>query len=147
MKYYIIAAVIISLFISLLSSFLNLRSRLSHGLPARAHQRVRFASPIHCRLGKVLINLGQFLFRRTVRAHAQKEGSAPQQDGPQGAYNMTGVAPMPVNDPAGYPAYSGHTNGGEKLDSVQESTKRVAEADALPEYEAPLGPPPPAVTR
>lgn len=82
-------------------------------------------------------------------AYQQSSGDwMPQGNGPPGAHYMTNMAPPPVYDPARLPVYSGHMDGGAKVDYAQEPTRRAAEANPAPEYEAPLGPPPPpAATR
>ncbi|UKZ75458.1 hypothetical protein TrVFT333_003143 [Trichoderma virens FT-333] len=125
-KYYIILSVVVFISILFLLLRIELQSRLNRGAPPLAIQR--------------------FLFGWVIRSHQRRAGLAPQ-DGQPGSYNMGDVAPGPANDSVRYAAYPDHADGGDKLHTVQEPTKRVDEESVLPVYEPPLGPPPPAVTK
>ncbi|KAM0248406.1 hypothetical protein ACHAQJ_009481 [Trichoderma viride] len=126
-KWSIMAGVIVAFLLFFLGSWLHLRSRTKKGLPPLAYHK--------------------FLVRTPRRTASQQAGWVPQGNGPPGGYYMNTTPPPPVYDPARYPVYSGHLDGGEKVDFAREPTRRAAEADPAPEYEAPLGPPPPAATR
>ncbi|KAL7962080.1 hypothetical protein V8C34DRAFT_301786 [Trichoderma compactum] len=127
-RYYIIAAVVAAFIILHVLLAINLQLRLNKDLPPRAYQK--------------------FLFRGLIRKHERKVASAAQGNGPPDFYNMANVTPGPVNDYTGYNTYiyPGHTDGGDKFDSVQELNKRADEENALPVNEAPL-PPPAAVIK
>ncbi|KKO99667.1 hypothetical protein THAR02_08219 [Trichoderma harzianum] len=126
-KYYIIVAVIAAIVILHVIIAINLQLRLNKGLQPRAYEK--------------------FLFRGVIRKHERKVASAAHANGPLDFYNMANVTPGPVNDSTGYTAYPGHTDGGDRFDSVHELNKRADEETALPVNEVPLGPPPAAVLK
>ncbi|KAL6794968.1 hypothetical protein GGI42DRAFT_363356 [Trichoderma sp. SZMC 28013] len=125
-RYYIIAAVVAAFIILHVVLAINLQLRLNKDLPPLAYQK--------------------FLFRGLIKKHERKVASAAQANGPPDFYNMANVTPGPVNDYTGYTIYPGHTDGGDKFDSVQELNKKADEENVLPVNEAPL-PPPAAVIK
>ncbi|KAH6609283.1 chitin synthesis regulation [Trichoderma cornu-damae] len=123
-KWSLAAAILLGFVMFLLGGYLHLQSRLKKGRPPLAYHR--------------------FMVRRSMPAATEQSDWMPQGNGPQGVHYM---APPPIYDPARLPVYSGHADGGAKVDYAQEPTRRAAEVNPAPEYEAPLGPPPAAVTR
>ncbi|KAL7783817.1 hypothetical protein V8C37DRAFT_413614 [Trichoderma ceciliae] len=129
-KWSIVAAIFLGFLIFLLGGYLHLQSRLKKGLPPLGYHRVRAALP--------------YIFHGWKTDTGRSSAGRPDATG---AHYMNNVAPPPVYDPARLSVYSGHADGGSKVDYAQEPTRRTAEANAAPEYDAPLGPPPPAATR
>lgn len=125
---------------------INLQLRLNKDLPPLAYQKVRVVLALKYSLSNILTSFWQFLFRGLIKKHERKVASAAQANGPPDFYNMANVTPGPVNDYTGYTIYPGHTDGGDKFDSVQELNKKADEENVLPVNEAPL-PPPAAVIK
>ncbi|RFU74258.1 chitin synthesis regulation, congo red resistance, rcr [Trichoderma arundinaceum] len=124
-KWSIVAAIFLGFLIFFLGGYLHLQQRLKRGLPPLKYHR--------------------FMVRRSMPAASQQSSWVEQGYGQQGAQYM---APPPIYDPARLPVYSGHVDGGAKVDYAQEPTQRTAEANPAPEYDdVPLGPPPPAARR